>query len=120
MKGKVVLMAVMAACVCWMCSCDINTQQVNDISVTVIPRGSNSTFLAISGKGFSRKAAENQVIVGAKAANVVSATPQRLIVKVPGEVQDRLPVTVKVKEQTSNVTYLQYAVAASLAEALRP
>jgi len=120
MKGKVVMMALMAACMCWLCSCDVNTQAVSNISVTVIPHGSTSTFLAISGKGFSRKAAENKVIIGVKDASVVSATPQRLIVKVPGDVQGKLPVTVKVKEQTSNIAYVQYAIAATLAEALRP
>ncbi len=122
MKGKVVLMAYMAAIVCWLCGCHVNSavKPEQGVSVTVIPHGTTNTILAISGKGFSRKAGENAVTVGDKDAAIVSATPHRLIVKIPGYLQGRVPVTVKVKEQTSNVAYLEYAVVGALAEALRP
>lgn len=119
MKGRVV-MAVMAAMLCWLCSCHVNSQPADQMTVTVIPHGTTSTFLAISGKGFSTKPSENQVTIGSTEVRVVSANAQRLIVKVPGNLKGTLPVTVKVKEQFSNVAYLRYPSTGTLADAVRP
>ncbi len=65
-------------------------------------------LLAISGKGFSPKTSENQVIIGSTEVRVVSANAHRLIVKVPGHLKGTVPVSVKVKEQSSNVAFLRY------------
>jgi hypothetical protein len=119
MKGKVV-MAIAAAMMCWLCSCHVNSQPVDQITVTVIPHGTTSTFLAISGKGFSPRAAENQVTIGGTQVKVVSAGSRRLIVKVPQALNGTLPVAVKVKEQTSNIAYLYYPASGALADAVRP
>ncbi|HEY0610814.1 MAG TPA: IPT/TIG domain-containing protein [Chitinophaga sp.] len=118
MKGRVV-MAVMAATLCWLCSCHVNSQP-DQMTVTVIPHGTTSTFLAISGKGFSPKTSENQVSIGSTEVRVVSANAHRLIVKVPGHLKGTVPVSVKVKEQSSNVAYLRYPSTGTLADAARP
>jgi hypothetical protein len=119
MKGRVV-MAFMAAMICWLCSCHVNSQPVDQMTVTVIPHGTTSTFLAISGKGFSTKTSENLVTIGGTDVRVVSANRHRLIVKVPGQLKGMVPVTVKVKQQTSNVAYLRYPSTGVLADAVRP
>lgn len=119
MKGRVV-MAFMAATICWLCSCHVSPQPVDQMTVTVIPHGTTSTFLAISGKGFSPKTSENLVTIGGTKVRVVSADRHRLIIKVPGQLKGTVPVTVKVKEQTSNVAYLRYPSSAALADAVRP
>ena len=118
MKGRVV-MAVMATMLCWLCSCHVNPQP-DQMTVTVIPHGTTSTFLAISGKGFSPKIAENQVTIGSTEVRVVSAKAHRLIVKVPGNLKGTVPVTVKVKEQSSNVAFQRYPSTGTLADAERP
>jgi hypothetical protein len=119
MKGRVV-MAAMALTMCWLCSCYVNSQPVDQITVTVIPHGTTSTFLAISGKGFSTKTSENFVSIGGTQVRVVSATAHRLIVKVPRLLEGTVPVTVQVKEQTSNIAYLHYPSSGALADAVRP
>lgn len=112
-------MAATAMMMYWLCSCNMNSQSIDNISVTVIPSSSNGTFLAISGKGFSSIPSENMVSIGRTDAKVVSATPARLIVSVPAHVHGKVPVTVTVKEQSSNIVFLEYTPAA-LADALRP
>lgn len=115
-------MAMLATMMCWLCGCHVSAepQPVDNLTVTVIPHGTTGTFLAISGKGFSDRTGENIVTIGNDEAQVVSATPKRLIVKAPDSLRGTVPVTVTVKDQSSNVVYLHYPGVGVLADAMRP
>ncbi|HVI43658.1 MAG TPA: IPT/TIG domain-containing protein [Chitinophaga sp.] len=88
-------------------------------SNVVIVTGNAGNYLMIKGHGFSDEKGANKVIFGEVPAQVMQATADYLLVQVPLQKADTVPVVVTVGENISNAMLFQYNPKRKLVAALK-
>jgi hypothetical protein len=101
---KKMSLAIIAMVMCCLYSCQINPaseKAIVSLSNT-LPAETTDVLLTIQGKGFSKIATDNKVMVDDVEARIISASDNLLVVCIPARKTAKMAVTVKVGNEVSD------------------
>ncbi|WP_349315553.1 IPT/TIG domain-containing protein [Chitinophaga sp. MM2321] len=116
MKHCKMFVALLTLLITAMMACAPNPGKKTSAAIPVT--GSAGNFLMIKGHGFSEEIADNKVIFGDVAAQVLQANPEYLVVQVPAQREGRVQVVVTVGAHDSNAMLFEYSSGNKLVAAL--
>jgi hypothetical protein len=109
---KKMSLAIIAMTVCCLYSCHVapsagkTALRIQD----TLPAGTTDILLTIQGKGFSDVTTDNKVIVDAVEAEIISASDNELVVRIPARRTAKIAVTVKVGNEVSDTVLIDNQV----------
>ncbi|MBW8686198.1 IPT/TIG domain-containing protein [Chitinophaga rhizophila] len=105
---KKMSLAIIAMVMCCLYSCQINPSTGNtDLHIQdTLPAGTTDILLTIQGKGFSHVTTDNKVMVDDVEAQIISATDNELVVRIPARKTAKIAVTVKVGSEVSDTVLI--------------
>lgn len=105
---KKMSLAIIAMVMCCLYSCQV-TPSVKETAFRLqdtLPAETTEILLTIQGKGFSHVCADNKVIVDNVEAQIISASDNELVVRIPAKKTARFAVTVKVGNEVSDTVLI--------------